>query len=39
MDRSTRSLPTDGTVYIGGDFNYVGPLTGPMTVFDAGTGH
>jgi hypothetical protein len=29
---------TNNTVYIGGDFSYVGPRTGPMTVFDTGTG-
>jgi trimeric autotransporter adhesin len=32
-------IATNNTVYIGGDFSYVGPPTGPMAVFDAGTGN
>lgn len=31
-------LATSNTVYLGGDFSYIGPRTGPMAVFDATTG-
>jgi hypothetical protein len=31
-------LATNGTVYIGGDFSYVGPHTGPMALFNQATG-
>jgi trimeric autotransporter adhesin len=31
-------LATNGTVYIGGDFSYVGPRTGPAALFDQATG-
>ena len=29
---------TNGTVYLGGDFSYVGPRTGPMALFDQASG-
>ena len=31
-------LATNGMVYIGGDFSYVGPHTGPLALFDQTTG-
>jgi len=31
-------VATNNTVYLGGDFTYVGPHTGPIAVFDATTG-
>jgi len=31
-------LATNGRVYIGGDFSYVGPRTGPVALFDQATG-
>jgi hypothetical protein len=31
-------LVTNNTVYIGGDFSYVGPQTGPVALFDQTTG-
>jgi hypothetical protein len=31
-------LATNDTVYIGGDFSYVGPRTGPVALFDQATG-
>ena len=31
-------LATNGVVYIGGDFSYVGPHTGPLVLFDQTTG-
>ncbi len=31
-------LVTNGTLYIGGDFSYVGPRTGPVGLFDQATG-
>jgi trimeric autotransporter adhesin len=31
-------LATNGTVYIGGDFSYIGPRTGPAALFDQATG-
>jgi hypothetical protein len=31
-------LATNGIVYIGGDFSYVGPHTGPLALFDQATG-
>src|SRR5258708_3843532 len=31
-------LATNGTVYIGGDFSYVGPRTGPLALFNQATG-
>jgi trimeric autotransporter adhesin len=31
-------LATNGMVYIGGDFSYVGPHTGPLVLFDQTTG-
>ena len=31
-------LATNNTVYIGGDFSYVGPHTGPVALFDQAAG-
>src|ERR1700709_109366 len=31
-------LATNGTVYIGGDFSYVGPRTGPLALFNQSNG-
>jgi hypothetical protein len=31
-------VASSNTVYIGGDFSYIGPRTGPLAVFDAGAG-
>ena len=31
-------LATNGTVYLGGDFSYVGPRTGPVALFNQGSG-
>src|ERR1017187_5223901 len=31
-------IVTNGTMYIGGDFSYIGPRTGPVALFDQATG-
>src|ERR1022692_4698811 len=31
-------IVTNGTIYIGGDFSYVGPRTGPVALFDQASG-